>query len=157
MLDHPLDKVGSGIVEELGLACEELDDAEYLKWFATALGDQLRKWRHLRFLHDYNHPGTQRWFPGHLYTLGENNVTLMAEFPDLDTGVFVDDDPSYLKAHLQLTERDIDVLRENYQLFHERDANAAATVVRSMGGLLLQDAEYIASAVDRFWRKYAAP
>ena len=58
------------LATELGLP--ENDDSAYLNWFSESLGFQLRQWRHLRFLHDYHHPGVSRWSPGHLYTLGEN-------------------------------------------------------------------------------------
>jgi hypothetical protein len=140
------------LAAELGMP--EGDDSEYLSWFSESLGFQLRQWRHLRFLHDYHHPGVSRWSPGHLYTLGENNVTLLAEFPDLDTGIFVDDDAYDSHSSLQLSQSDVEVLRENYHLFHARDVKAAATVVSTLSGLLLEDSSRTQSRVESFWSTY---
>jgi hypothetical protein len=148
--------VKNRLAQELGVSDGQIGDSQYLGWFSEVLGGQLRTWRYLRFLHDYHHPGVSRWSYAHPYSLVENNVTLLAEFPDLDTGVFVDDEYKDINGYLQLGKEDVDVLRGNYQLFHERDAKAAATVVRSLSGLLAQDPPAIESYLQRFWRAYAA-
>jgi hypothetical protein len=138
----------------LELGAGDVPELDYLRWFAASVGRQLRKWRDLRFLHDYHHPGVSRWSPGHLYTLGENNVTLLAEFPDLDTGIFVDDDPEKLHTDLQLFARDVDVLRGNYTVFHGRDVAAAQTVVITLAGLLNTRPAETQTLVEQFWDNY---
>jgi hypothetical protein len=144
------------LAQELEVTDAEVRDADYLAWFAESVGAQLKAWRRLRFLHDYHQPGVSRWKPGHLYTLGENNVTLLAEFPDLDTGVFIDDDEKHLKATLQLTTEDVAVLRKRYLVFHQRDVEAAETVLHTLGTLLFRsDGGMVERAVARFRRSYA--
>jgi hypothetical protein len=144
------------LARELEVMDTEVRDVDYLTWFAESVGAQLKTWRHLRFLHDYHQPGVSRWKPGHLYTLGENNVTLLAEFPDLDTGVFVEDDEEHLTATLQLTTEDVAVLRERYLLFHQRDVEATETVLRTLGTLLFRaEGGVVETAVARFRRSYA--
>jgi len=141
---------------ELGQAEEDLNDANYLTWFAASCGAQLRVWRRERFLHDYHQPGVSRWQPGHYYTLGENNVTLLAEFPDLDTGIFVDDDEEQLNALLQLPAEDIQVLRDNFIPMHQRDVEAAKAVVRVLAAILFrEDPGMATSAAATFHRGYA--
>jgi hypothetical protein len=113
-----------------------LSRPEYLAWFTRTLGSQLARTRRLRFLHDYHHPGVSRYRPDWLYTLTENNVTLAAEFADLETGVFVDDDPSSLSDALQLSPADIQVLRSGYERFHQRDLEEAREVAHSVARVL---------------------
>ena len=129
---------------ELELPSGAMTRSAYVDWFAIAVGRQLARWRELRFLHDYHHPGVGRWRPNHLYTLGENNVTLLAEFPDLDTGVFVDDPAGELAEEVHLGPADVEVLRTQYVLFHRRDVVAARLVVRSLA--LLVDSAHPVSA-----------
>lgn len=132
---------------------EEIGDREYLHWFADTLAAQLRTWRQLRFLHDYHHPGFSRWHPGTLFSLGENNVTLLAEFADLDTAVFVDDDDEQLQEILQLTADDVAMLRGSYPTFHHRDLLAAETVVRTLAAIVLrEDVQTAAECVEHFRR-----
>jgi hypothetical protein len=143
------------VASDLGASFRDFGEEEYLFWFAHSLGTQLAAWRRLRFLHDYHHPGMARWRPDHLYTLGENNVTLMAEFPDLDTGVFVDDDAAELEARLQLPPEDVALLRDRFGLLHQRDVRAAETVVRTLAELLFRDdAAFIAMSLNHYWRNY---
>jgi hypothetical protein len=143
------------VANDLSASFRDIAEEDYLFWFAQSLGAQLAAWRRLRFLHDYHHPGIGRWHPDHLYTLGENNVTLMAEFPDLDTGVFVDDDAGELEARLQLLPEDVAVLRERFGLLHQRDVQAAETVVRTLSELLFRDdAAVIAASLNHYWRSY---
>jgi hypothetical protein len=144
------------LARALAVPDDELAYGDYLDWFAASVGRQVAAWRRLRFLHDYHHPGVSRWSPGYLYTLGENNVTLLAEFPDLDTGVFVDDDAARLDATLQLAADDVALLRQDYALFHQRDVTAAETVVCTLATVLFrEDSAAVGSAVARFRRSYA--
>ncbi len=101
---------------------------EYVTWFAHTMGKQLALWRDHRFLHDYHKPGIERY--SGLMTLVESNVTLLAEFPDLDTAIFVDDEESAMS--LQLSTRDQLVLRNYYNEFHLREVEAAKAVVKSL-------------------------
>jgi hypothetical protein len=137
---------------ELGVEGAQIRDEDYLRWFAASMGTQLAAWRRVRFLHDYHHPGVSRWHPGHLYTLGENNVTLLAEFPDLDTGVFVDDALADLENALQLDAGDVAILRERYAVFHRRDVQAAETVVRTLALVLFPDRGATAEAAAAQFR-----
>lgn len=140
---------------ELAVPESAIQAIDYLDWFAGSVGDQLRTWRRIRFLHDYHHPGVGRWQPGYLYTLGENNVTLLAEFPDLDTGVFVDDDPKVLESSLQLTAEDVSVLRAHYDVFHQRELRKAETIVRTLARILFgNDSAALKNAMDRFSSSY---
>lgn len=135
--------------------CEEanIGDRDYLLWFAGTVAAQLRTWRRLRFLHDYHHPGFSRWYPGTLFSLGENNVTLLAEFADLDTAVFVDDPGEELQEILQLTPEDVAMLRERYLTLHSRDVQAVETVVRTLAAIVLrEDAQTAAEVVEHFRR-----
>ena len=148
--------VGARLALELQLD-RDVTTGEYLRWFAGCVGSQLATWRRLRFLHDYHHPGVGRWRPDHLYTLGENNVTLLAEFPDLDTGVFVDDDEEYLARATQLTPGDVAVLREGFSHFHARDVTAAETVVRTLAHLTCRnDPGMVTKALQDYHAAYAA-
>jgi len=57
-------------------------------------------------------------------------------------------------SSLQLSQSDVEMLRENYQVFHERDVKAAPTVVRTLSGLLLEDSSRTESRVEGFWSAY---
>jgi hypothetical protein len=135
---------------------QPVSDNEYVSWFAATLGEQLALWRRHRFLHDYHKPGIERY--SGLMTLVESNVTLMAEFPDLDTAVFVDDDEG--AQSLQLTARDLNVLRDGYAEFHVREREAARAVVKSLACAVQRcdaDACELADAVfDNAYRAHSA-
>lgn len=109
-----------------------LSTERYVLWFAQSLGRQLARMRLARFLHDYHHPGVSRYHPNWLYTLVEHNVTLAAEFADLETSVFVDDPTGSIQDTLQLSSRDIATLRDGYESFHQEDWAMARRVVRSL-------------------------
>jgi hypothetical protein len=148
--------VKARLADELEVEAEEVTDEFYLHWFAASVGSQVAKWRQLRFLHDYHQPGVSRWRPEHLYTLGENNVTLLAEFPDLDTGVFVDDDENCLQRTIQLSGKDVVALRDQFSRFHSRDCNAAEVVVRTLALLVCRDSPgTVTSAINAFRRAYS--
>jgi hypothetical protein len=121
---------------DLKISEQDVDAAFYLRWFARSCGTQLARWRDMRFLYDYHHPGISRWTLGHIYTLGENNVSLLAEFVDLDTGTFVDDPDEELLSILQLPPEDLPVLRERFDFFHQREVTAAKTVIETLTALL---------------------
>ena len=71
---------------------------------------------------------TSRGCPANgIMTLVESNVTLLAEFPDLDTALFVDS-PEDADA-LQIDEADQAVLRAGFPEFHAREVDAARRIV----------------------------
>ena len=107
---------------------EPVGEEEYVGWFAGEAGRQLALWRSARFLHDYHQPGVSR--ANGIMTLVESNVTLLAEFPDLDTALFVDS-PEDADA-LQIDEADQAVLRAGFPEFHAREVDAARRIVRSL-------------------------
>ncbi|MBJ7311455.1 hypothetical protein H7U20_14810 [Rugamonas sp. CCM 8940] len=103
----------------------------YSHWFSRQLGRQLGLFKQQRFLHDYHYPGIRRngaW----VYSLVENNVTLAAEFADLETGVFVDADIEHIRHHIQLSTDEILTLRRHYAALHQRDVQAAARVAHTL-------------------------
>jgi hypothetical protein len=150
-----LDLACTRLAVELGR--DPLDHAEYATWFAASLGAQLAHFRRLRFLHEYNQPGTARWTPERIHSLGENNVTLLAEFPDLDTGIFVDDTDAETLDALFLTEADRQVLRADFDGFHAEDLAQARAVAGALAWVALGgEAAGIAAALARFDAAYAA-
>jgi hypothetical protein len=128
----------------------------YAAWFADCLGRQLATFRRLRFLHDYHHPGVARTPPGTLHSLSENNVSLLAEFPDLDTGIFVDRFDQAQADALFLTRADYEVLEDNYAAFHVNEVAHARAVVLTLAFVALDgDAAGIAAALADFDTAYA--
>jgi len=132
------------------------DTAEYVTWFARSLGRQLATFCRLKFLHDYHHPGVARTSAASLHSLSENNVSLLAEFPDLETGMFVDRAAEEQLDTLFLTSADHDVLKENYGAFHAMERSYARSVVRTLAFVALDgDASGITAALHDFDRSYA--
>ena len=111
--------------------CEPLANLEYATWFASTMGRQLALCRRAGFLHDYHQEGiaASNQLPWWLYSLGENNITLMAELPDLDTGIFVDAPDEGSVEELHLTHRDLAILSRNFYRFHRRDLRIARSAV----------------------------
>jgi hypothetical protein len=120
-------RIAAELFGELNANLLPLDD--YMMWFAQSLGDQLARMKIMRFLHDYHHVGVSRYSRNWIHTLVENNVTLCAEFADLETGIFVDDDPEEIRQTLQITSEDVMVLRQNFEQGHRRDLESARRIV----------------------------
>jgi hypothetical protein len=116
---------------------EAPDDIEYVRWFAASLGRQFARFKQLRFLHDYHQPSIGRAGPAWLYSLGENNVTLLAEFPDLDTGIFVDRYDAEHMDEVFLTKADFAALADGFPEAHARDVAAGRNVLRTLGFVAL--------------------
>jgi hypothetical protein len=153
-----LEMVRARLAVELGRDPETQapDNAEYVQWFAGSLGRQFAQFRRLRFLHDYHQPGIGRASPAWLYTLGENNVTLLAEFPDLDTGVFVDRYDAEHMDEVFLSRSDFTALADGFAQSHARDVEAGRTVLRTLGFVALDgDAAALREADRTFDRAYA--
>jgi hypothetical protein len=135
---------------------ERPDNRFYAAWFADCLGRQLATFYRLRFLHDYHHPGVARTTPGSLHSLAENNVSLLAEFPDLETGIFVDGFDQAQADTLFLTKADYEVLEENYAAFHAIEVARARAVVLTLAFVALDgDPAGIAAALQDFDAAYA--
>jgi hypothetical protein len=136
-------------------ATERPGRRDYALWFAETLGRQLAVFRRLRFLHDYHQPGVARWTDGQMHSLGENNLTLLAEFPDLDTGIFLDaPDPETLDC-LFLTRADYEALSAGFEAFHQRDIAETRIVVRTLAFIALDgDAAGLAEVEARFAAAY---
>jgi hypothetical protein len=152
-----LELARSRLAVELGRdpATERPSSREYAMWFAVSLGRQLATFRRLRFLHDYHQEGMVRWSAAQIHTLGENNLSLLAEFPDLDTGIFLDGpDPEQLDS-LFLTRADYDVLDAGFAAFHQRDVAQAREVVQTLAFIALDgDPGGIMEAQGRFATTY---
>jgi hypothetical protein len=135
---------------------ERPDNRFYATWFAGCLGKQLAIFRRLRFLHDYHHPGVARTTPGSLHSLSENNVSLLAEFPDLETAIFVQRFDSAQADTLFLTRTDYEVLEDNYAAFHAIEVARARSVVLTLAFVALDgDPAGIAAALQDFDAAYA--
>lgn len=133
-----------------------LSTESYVLWFAQSLGKQLARMRLARFLHDYHHPGVSRYHPSWLYTLVEHNVTLAAEFADLETSVFVDDPTGSIQDTLQLSSRDVATLRDGYESFHQEDWAMARRVVRSLAAAAVCARESTDALLERAVAEYEA-
>jgi hypothetical protein len=152
-----LDLIRRRLAVELGRdpETERPGNRDYVMWFADSLGRQFATFRKLRFLHDYHHPGVARGAAGPLYSLSENNVSLLAEFPDLDTGVFLDRYDEEHFSELFLTRADYDALAEGFPAFHRSDVAAGRTVLRTLAFVALAgDADAGREAQERFSRAY---
>jgi hypothetical protein len=152
-----LDLIRRRLAVELGRdpETERPGNRDYVMWFAESLGRQFATFHKLRFLHDYHHPGVARGGAGPLYSLGENNVSLLAEFPDLDTGVFLDRYDEEHFAELFLTRAEYDALAEGFPAFHQSDVAAGRTVLRTLAFVALAgDADAGREAQERFSRAY---
>jgi hypothetical protein len=140
------------LARELG---RELDNRAYTMWFARSLGGQLAIFRRLFFLHDYHHPGVTRTTPDTLHSLSENNISLLAEFPDLETGIFVNTFDKEQADTLFLTQADCDVLKEHYEEFHAVEVSRARAVVLTLAFVALDgDPAGITAALQHFEAAY---
>ncbi len=134
---------------------EAPSDAEYVQWFAATLGRQFATFHRLRFLHEYHQPSIGRAASPWLYSLSENNVSLLAEFPDLDTGVFLDRYDAEHMDEIFLTRDDFATLADGYDEAHARDVAAGRSVLRTLAFVALGgDAGGMRQANDAFDRAY---
>jgi hypothetical protein len=132
------------------------DNRAYAAWFAECLGRQLATFRRLRFLHDYHHRGVARTTADTLHSISENNVSLLAEFPDLETGIFVERFDQAQADTLFLTRADYEVLEENYATFHAIEVARTRSVVLTLAFVALDgDPAGIAAALQGFDAAYA--
>jgi hypothetical protein len=131
---------------------------EYLEWFAGCFGKQMRLVKEHGFLHDYHHPGIGRYTRDWIYTLVEHNITLSAEFADLETGVFVHAPEEEIRNNLQLTKEDVLLLRKKFADFHTTDYVKARRIIQSLayaaacGGLI--DNKHVPGIITCFEHHY---
>jgi hypothetical protein len=154
-----LEKAKDKLARELGRDpdTEPLSDQEYVAWFGENLGAQLALMKRVRFLHDYHQEGIKRHTPQWIYTLCETNVTLLAEFPDLDTGIFTDRLDTDTLDELLLTKDEFDILRDGYDKFHKKDVEEAMMVLRTLSLIIFHgDRTKAAWAMEQFNRGYQA-
>jgi len=152
-----LEHAKNSLATELGRdpVRERITDSQYVTWFAQTLGKQLAKMRRARFLHDYHQPGISRYTPSWIYTLCETNVTLLAEFPDLDTAIFLDKNDSETLDELLITSREFSILQNNYQEFHRRDYRESRHVTATLAAIVFhQDRAMERMAIAEFDSAY---
>jgi hypothetical protein len=130
LLDHAAGRLG----EELGRDPENepMTRGEYLLWFANTMGAQLALMRRERFLHDYRMAQTTLNDPYHLLnSLMDTNVTLLAEFADLDTGVLLDRDLADQCDELGITRATLCALQTDFEEHHVVEVALARSVVET--------------------------
>jgi len=128
----------------------EVDSAwrrEYVRWFASTLGRQLAVFRDIRFLHDYR--VNQQDLPDPFYlldSLNDTNITLAAEFADLDTGICVDqDDPSVLEV-LGISAGYQHQLATHFSRLHAVERQLARGVAQSLEIMVLGSSKEVNAA-----------
>jgi hypothetical protein len=127
--------VRARLTEELGRDPESeiVSSAEYANWFAASLGEQLAAMRRIRFLHDYRVVQTEWDDPYDLLnSLTDTNVTLLAEFADLDTGVLVDRAESSWSEALRIPPVAWRTLRDNYDELHANEVRIARGIAQTV-------------------------
>jgi hypothetical protein len=115
------------LAQECGLTPRPnaLSCADYIAWFAESIGRQMAIMRKERFLFDYR-VGRD---PNIANSLHESQVSLLAEFHDLDTGAFTE---SSHHDGVFLTNSQFNNLQRNYSKWHSRELVEAMAIVRSM-------------------------
>lgn len=135
---------------ELGSARESLTDEDYVTWFAEKLGEQLALMKQLRFLNDYRMARCNGSVNAN--ALHESNLSLLAEFHDLDTGVFVDS--ADLEGVL-LTPEQFSTLQSRYDELHALDVAAGRAILQTLALIAYQgDETNTRRAMDRFAESY---
>lgn len=112
---------------------EPLSPADYVTWFARTMGTQLAIMRRERFLHDYRLAQTQWDDPYYLLdSLMDTNVTLLAEFADLDTGVLVDRNDAEWRDELQISKATMNELRAGFDEYHAVEVRLAQSICKTV-------------------------
>jgi hypothetical protein len=111
---------------------------QFVMWFSETLGKQLGLLRALRILHDYRVINSSR----HYNSLGDTNVTLAAELPDLDTLIRVDEDPDYARDVFGITADQQRYLADGFLHFHLHEVALAFGVTLTLANAAsLSDAD----------------
>jgi hypothetical protein len=116
--------------------------AEYVAWFARTMGTQLAIMRRERFLHDHR-LAQKEWDDPHflLNSLMDTNVTLLAEFADLDTGVLVDHDDAEWLDELQVSRATMNDLAAGFEEYHAIETQLALSICETVETLALPKSE----------------
>jgi len=145
-----LKMVKESVARELGRNPENevLSDEDYVTWFAERMGEQLAFMKALRFLNDYR-MARDDWT---MNALSENQVSLVAEFIDLDTGIFVD---STDLDGVLLTKEQVKALQSRFDAFHAQDVEEARNIVQTLALIAYQgNIARARQAVDHFTQIY---
>ncbi len=121
------------VASELGVD-RDITDLEYAMWFAKALGIQLALMRDARFLFDYR-PGRE---PRIANALHESQISLLCEFHDLDTGIFLDSDET---DGVLLSETQLSELRANFKNHHQAEVKEALGIVKTLSLIACHEKE----------------
>jgi len=143
------------VAEELGRDpnTEPVSNHEYIAWFADQMGRQLGLMKKLRFLHDYRVAQPECRDDSH--SLGETNVTLLAEFADLDTGILTDRQSRTTLDEVLISKGDFTTLQEEFEAFHEQDVSRAKIIVTSLAVIASEgDMTISAEAAECFSQAY---
>jgi hypothetical protein len=121
---------------------EPVSLAEYVAWFARTMGTQLAIMRRERFLHDYRLAQTE-WDDPHylLDSLMDTNVTLLAEFADLDTGVLVDRNDTEWRDELHVSRETMNDLAAGFEGYHVIETRLAQSICETVEMLALPKRE----------------
>jgi hypothetical protein len=141
------------LARELGIdpATEPISDEQYVIWFAESVGSQLRRMRELSFLFDYR-MARHDW---NCNTLHESQVSLLAEFNDLETGIFMD---CRDLDGVFLTSAQFRMLRRSYDEAHGCDVAEARRVVEMLALIASRgDGRVARLALEAFTRSYEHP
>jgi hypothetical protein len=139
------------LAQEQGLSSDAnaISSREYLSWFAESIGRQMAIMREERFLFDYR-VGRNADVANALH---ESQISLLAEFHDLDTGVFTE---SPHHDGVMLTRDQFENLRRHYSRWHGRELIEALAIVRSTALVVNPgDTASAAAAVDRAVKAYS--
>lgn len=119
-------------------ATEPLSLADYVRWFARTMGIQLAIMRRERFLHDYRLAQTEWDDPYYLLdSLMDTNVTLLAEFADLDTGVLVGRHDAEWRDELQISKAIMKELAAGFEEYHAVEVRLAQSICETVEILAL--------------------
>ena len=102
------------------------------------MGIQLAIMRRERFLHDYRLAQTEWDDPYYLLdSLMDTNVTLLAEFADLDTGVLVGRHDAEWRDELQISKAIMKELAAGFEEYHAVEVRLAQSICETVEILAL--------------------
>jgi len=135
------------------LACdgvEILTPAQYVEWFAREIGRQLAVFGRIGFLFDYRVCRNL----GYASTFNEGQISVLAEFHDLETALLVWEPRS---AGVYATDSELLALRDNFRTLHSLDVKQASEVVETTATIVQPDDEYATPrALQSFYDAYNA-
>ena len=151
----PLGIAKARVARELGRhpEAEPMSNSEYTSWFAERMGEQLARMKELRFLNEYRL--ARSWRDLRHHSLVETNVSLLAEFADLDTSIFVDSPDSFTLDALGIAGELVHTLQRNYEEYHAIDVQRMVGIVRTLAYIASEgDADAAREATVHFQKTY---